>query len=261
MINELLTKIGLNDKEIQVYLTVLQYGKITPAALAKVIGINRTTIYSTAKELVTKGLITEDLGAPTISLIAKPPADLENYIDQEEKQIRQKRELAKRAIHELQAVVKTQQFALPKIVFIPEAELEAYMYKQAKTWNESINKRDGMHWGFQDKTFVANYAKWIDWYWEGGLPEIKELRLLSNEVAELPYKKKFAKRRIRFWDQSAYFTATTWIMGDYVIMIVTSQHPFYLVEIHDAVLAHNMREVFKGIWNSIDKTKEYKEKA
>jgi hypothetical protein len=34
-------------------------------------------------------------------------------------------------------------------------------------------------------------------------------------------------------------------------MIVTGGTPRYLVEIHDAVLAHNMREVFKGIWKTV----------
>jgi len=253
MINELLSKIGLNDKEVQVYLTVLQHGKITPAALSKVVGINRTTVYSTAKELVAKGLITEDLAGPTKSLIARPLEDLELFVENEERAVRKKKELAKRAIMELQSVVKTQQFALPKIVFIPEAELEAYLYKQTPTWFESINKRDGIYWGFQDQTFVANYEKWIDWTWEHAEPQFKELRLISNEVAEEIKKKKFAKRNIRFWDQSKNFTATTWINGDYVIMIVTNQHPHYLVEIHDAVLAHNMREVFKGIWATMGK--------
>lgn len=254
MINELLSKIGLNEKEIQVYLTVLQYGKISPTALSKALGINRTTIYSVAKELVLKGLIIEDLGSPTISLIAKPPQELEVFIDQEEKQIRQKRELAKRAIHELQSMVKTQVFTLPKIVFIPEAEIEGYLYKQTKIWNDSIMKRDGIYWGFQDQTFVANYEKWIDWYWEGGNTQIDlKLRLLSNEVAEKIKKKKFIRRDIRFWNQSKNFTATTWVMGDYVTLIVTNQKPHYLVEIHDAVLAHNMREVFKGIWNTLEK--------
>jgi hypothetical protein len=31
-------------------------------------------------------------------------------------------------------------------------------------------------------------------------------------------------------------------------MAMTRQHQFYLVEIHDAMLAHNMREVFKTLW-------------
>lgn len=253
MINELLAKIGLNDKEIQVYLTVLQQGKISPAALSKVVGLNRTTVYSVSKELVAKGLITEDLGSPTISLIAKPAEELEMMIVREEREVHGKKELAKRAIHELQSVVKTQSFALPKIVFIPEAEIEGHLYKQSEIWNKSVNSRDGIWWGFQDQTFVASYEKWIDWYWENVKPDITQLRLLSNESAEQIKTKKFAKRQIRFWDQSKNFTATTWVTGDYITTIVTNQKPHYLVEIHDAVMAHNMREVFKGIWKTMEK--------
>jgi len=253
MVNELLGRIGLNDKEIQVYLTVLQYGKITPAALSKVLGINRTTIYSTAKELVTKGLITEDLAGPVKSLIARPVEDLELFVENEERVVRKKKELAKRAITELRSVVKTQQFALPKIVFVPEAEIEAHLHKQSKVWDKSILKYDSTWWGFQDETFVKHYEKWIDWYWETAGDRHIKLKLLSNEAAEKIKKKKFDRRLIEFWGQSKDFTSTIWINGDYVVMIVTNQKPHYLVEIHDAVLAHNMREVFKGIWNTMEK--------
>lgn len=65
-------------------------------------------------------------------------------------------------------------------------------------------------------------------------------------------KKKFPRREIRFWEASEDFTATTWILGNYVVMIVAQEHPHYLVEIHDAVLSRNLREVFKGIWKSLD---------
>ena len=57
------------------------------------------------------------------------------------------------------------------------------------------------------------------------------------------------EKQIKFWKNSNNFTATTWVAGDYLIMTVTNQHPHYLVQIHDATLAHNMREMFKGIWN------------
>src|SRR3989344_5726073 len=253
MINELLGKIGLNGKEIQVYLTILQQGKIAPTALSKVVGLNRTTVYSVAKELVAKGLVTEALGSPTISLIAKPLKELETMVMREEREAHAKKELVTRAIQELQSIVKTQQFALPKIVFVPEAEIEAHLYKQTSLWDKSILKYDGIWWGFQDETLVSNYEKWIDWYWETGSNPQTKLKLLSNEAAEKIKKKKFERRQIRFWGPSQEFSATTWILGDYVVMIVTNQKPHYLAEIHDAVLAHNMRQVFKGIWNTMEK--------
>ena len=56
------------------------------------------------------------------------------------------------------------------------------------------------------------------------------------------------RRQIRFWEGDSDFTGTLWMVGDYIIMIQTVERPFYLVEIHDAVLAHNMREVFKKLW-------------
>ncbi len=45
------------------------------------------------------------------------------------------------------------------------------------------------------------------------------------------------------------FTANTWVCGDYLILISTHQRPFYLIEIHDAMLAYNIRELFKKLWD------------
>ncbi len=250
MINELLKNLGFGDKEAAVYLTLLQHGKLTPASLAKISKLNRTTVYSTAKELVQKGVIAEDLGSKNLYLIAKPPQDLAILAQKEEKQLEEKRAIIKNAVEELQAITKGTQYTIPKIVFVAEDELDNHLYKQTPIWDKSIMERDGMYWGFQDHTLVEQYEKYIDWYWETGSDPRIILQLLSNEADEIVKKKKFARRRIRYWEESHNFTATTWIMGDFVVMIVTNQHPHYLIEIHDAALAHNQRELFKGIWKS-----------
>jgi hypothetical protein len=46
------------------------------------------------------------------------------------------------------------------------------------------------------------------------------------------------------------FSATTWVTGEYVIMLYTQQHPHYLIEIHDARFSQNMRELFKQLWET-----------
>lgn len=43
---------------------------------------------------------------------------------------------------------------------------------------------------------------------------------------------------------------TQWVAGDYVINIITSHKPHYLVEIKDAVMAENLREMLKGMWET-----------
>lgn len=254
MINELLKSLGFGDKEILVYLTLLQHGKLSPASLAKITKLNRSTVYSTAKELSEKGVIIEDLGGKTLYLVAKPPQELNSLAQREEKQLQEKRAIIKNAVEELQSLTKGTQYTIPKIVFKAQDELDSYLYSQTPTWDKSILKYDDTWWGFQDHTFVQTYEKWIDWYWEKGSDPKTTLKLLSNESAEKIKKKKFNRRQIAFWDQSHNFSATTWILGDFVVMIVTNQKPHYLVEIHDSALAHNLREVFKGIWKTQIKT-------
>ncbi len=250
MVNDLLKQLGFGDKETAVYLTLLQHGKLTPASLAKIVGFNRTTVYSVAKELAQKGVIAEDLGGKTLFLVAKPPQDLMLLTQKEEKQLEEKKAVIKNAMGELQAIAKPTQYTIPKIIFVAQDEVNAHLYSQTPVWDKSILQYDGVWWGFQDHTFVQNYEKWIDWYWERGSNPKTSLKLLSNEAAEQIKKKKYARRQIRFWAQSHNFRATTWILGDFVVMIVTNQRPHYLVEIHDAVLAHDMREVFKGVWDT-----------
>lgn len=251
MIQEILKQLDFTDKEIEVYLTILESGKVTPTDVAKLTGINRTTVYSVAKELIKRGVVAEDLGGQTLYLVALPPQDLKSVVQKEEKKLEEKKSLVEKAIAELQNYARDTKYSVPKIVFIGEDDLENYLYKQTAVWNESIMKYDGCWWGFQDQSFVRYYEDWIDWYWQTGSPKNMKLKLLSNESAEKIKKKKYENRKIKFWDDSKDFTATTWINGDYVVMIVTTTRPHYLVEIHDSVLAHNMREVFKGIWKTV----------
>lgn len=251
MINDILKKMGFNEKEVDLYLAILQRGKITPADLARITGINRTTVYSATKELIKKGVIAEDLGGEIMYLVALPPQDLNLVIKKEEQKLMEKKDLVAKAIVELSSLAKYTKYSVPKIVYIAEDDIENYLYKQTPAWNESLMKYGGCWWGFQDASFVKYFEKWIDWYWQTGSPKEMQLQLLSNKSAETAKKKKYPNRKIKIWKGAKDFTATVWINGDYVVMIITGQSPKYLVEINDTVLAHNMREIYKGIWESI----------
>lgn len=245
---ESLKILGLNDKQIQVYLSVLQQGRATAITLARITKINRTTVYSVAKELIEKGLIAEDLGGSTSYFVARSPEELQYLVEREELAIRKKKNAAREVIDELQKLMGNSAYAAPKINFVEEKNLDKYLYRQTPIWDASCLQYDGHWWGFQDKTFVKYYEKWIDWYWEGGGKPSVQLKLISNESAETLKKKKFARRQIKFWQSSGEFTASTWVLGDYVVSIVTSQRPHHLVDMHDPVLAANLRAIFKKMW-------------
>lgn len=252
MSRAMLGKLGFSEKEIEVYLVLLQHGKMSPAEVAKLTRISRPTVYSVAKELVRKGVVLEDLGGSSRSLIAKQPEDLAILVNREQKVLDAKKTLVESAITELQKVAQSSKYSIPKIVFIPEEEIDNYLYKQTPIWDASIKKTKTFYWGFQDPSLVEHYQTWIDWYWQR--PETAALRLLTNQsnIEETMSTKGYAKREIRLWSGASSFTATTWVMGDYVVMINTGNHPFYLVEFHDAMMAENLRQLFSGIWNTLN---------
>ncbi len=253
MIPSLLRQLGLNTHEIDVYLAILQHGKVSATQLSTLTKINRTTIYSIAKQLAKRGIIAEDLGTSKRLFVAKPPQDLDILLRRQEYDLEEKRHLLQNSLSELEKLAKSSQYSIPKIVFIEEEGIRDYLYKQTPTWNKSLTEVDPTWWGFQDTTLVEHYEDWIDWYWQEANPENINLKLLSSQtdIETAMEAKHYARRQIKFWREATNFTASTWINGDYVVMIMTQQKPHYLVEIHDKTLAHNMRQVFKGIWASL----------
>ncbi len=241
-------KLGLSNKEIEIYLMLFAQGKTTPARLAKITGINRSTVYAVLSQLKERKLVREDITTKILYFSPAPAEDVENLFYKEQEGLKEKKKIAVKLAEELEKMPQSKTYSVPKIRFVQEGDLEEFLYKQMDKWQENLQTSDKTFWGFQDHTFVENYQDWLDWVWKNYTDVF--VKLLSNRSKiEEQVKNRFSKNRhIHFLSEQLDFSGTTWIMGDYLVMIVTRQKPFYLVEIHDAVLAHNMREVFKKIW-------------
>ena len=254
MIQTTLQQLGFSPKEIDVYLAVLKKNRILPADVAKATNLNRSTVYSIANELKKRGVLNEDLAGPVRYLVALPPEDLVQLAAKDERELQKKKKLINEAVTELRSFVASAVYTPPKISFITQEEINAFLYKRSEIWNKSIIKRDKTWWGFQDHTLVDTYREWIDWFWKSSpLHDNIELKLLSNKSETEKEMKKagYERRQIKFWKHANEFTSSIWVVGDYLVMIMTRENPHYLVEIHDEHLAQNMREVFKGIWKDM----------
>jgi len=149
----------------------------------------------------------------------------------------------------LEKIAKDTKYIIPKINFVPEEDIDNYLRKRADEWDKSILTYDKTWWGFQDSLFVENYSDWIDWYWTNSRPEIS-LKLLSNEgQKELEIKDRYKQRQLKYFKNDHNFSSTIWINGDYIIVIQTSERPFYLFEIKERGLAKSLRYMFKKLWN------------
>ncbi|MEK7510636.1 MAG: helix-turn-helix domain-containing protein [Patescibacteria group bacterium] len=247
-LNKALETLGFSAKEIQVYLTVLKLGKTTPAEVAKITKIGRPTVYNIAKSLLTKGVIAEDKADSVLHLVALPPEGLKASLEQTRVELAKREEIIEETIEQLAVMRSEDTYPVPKLRFIEEGELRDHLFQNAVKWNESTLGKDGVWYGFQDHSFVENYADWIDWTVRKFKDTDYKVRLFSNaSKIEERLEGKIPTRTIKFLKDSR-FTATTWVVGDYLVMISSRKSPFYLVEIHDALMAENMREVFKNMW-------------
>lgn len=247
---ETLKALGFDEKEIAVYLEVLRRGRALPSLVAAATGINRATVYSVANKLVEKGVIAEDVGAKTMYLVALSPENLLSVLEAKKRGLKREEELVRKTIAELAAVPRNKQFTLPKIRFIDDYEIQDFLETRVDAWNESVRNMDGSWWGFQDPTFVEQYGSWIRGWFDRASSRGLRVQLVSNPTQSEKEMQQMVpeERDIRFLKEKSDFTATVWVVGEYIVMIYTQEKPFYLIEIYNPVFAQNMREVFKILW-------------
>ena len=251
MLHDRLTKLDLNDKERAVYSAIVQAGKASTARISRMTGINRTTVHGVCGELAKKCLVRESVGEKVAYWMPREGNDLDRIVAREREALAQTEDTVSALKEALKAMPGSKTFSIPKLRHIDEEELGSYLHEASPRWNESILAAGGgtTWWGFQDHTFVEHYEKWIVWYWKHA-PQDIDLKLFTNDstIEKHMVRQNIARRQIRFWEGDSAFTGTLWVTGDYITMIQTAEHPFYLVEIRDAVLAHNMREIFRKLW-------------
>lgn len=254
MKQDLLRSLGLSEKEIRTYNAVLKEGALGPTVLAKRIGVNRTTVYNTARSLVEKGLLIEDMTKrPRVFAVASP-ADIDKLITEERERLEKRENTLKEFSEELVQNAAETSYPVPKIRFVEEGKIEKFLHQESPKWSKILEKLDEpVWWGFQDNSFAEHYEKWTAWYWKKA-PASVHLKLLTNQSEiEKKIRTKYPRRNLKVWKDAVNFISSTWVIGDYVVMINTRHYPFYLFEIHDALLSHDLREIFKSAWKNNEK--------
>jgi predicted transcriptional regulator len=248
---EQLTKLGLSRTEADIYLALIEHVKLTPARISKITGINRATVYAALSELVKKGIVSEDLSGKTKFFMVLSPENLANYTKKEKQEVLKKERIIKELVPELELLPKSKNFSIPKIQFVEGKNIKDFIHKQTPIWDQSmIDHNKTTWWGFQDHTFVENeeYREHIFWYWKRAPKEI-DLKLFTNQsdIEEAMKSKKLDRRKMKFW-KGDDIKSTQWIVGEYIVSIVTRGKLHYLVQIRDVVLAESIRNFVKHSW-------------
>lgn len=252
MDENLLSSLGLTTSEAKVYKAVLKAREIDPAALGKATGIKRTTAYSIARGLVEKGLIREDASRRPRVFIPAGPEDLGLAIDTDKKRSEERQELLRKLSEQVSLATAEDSYPVPRIKFIEESKLEQYFYQIFPLMTESmLETKEYGFWGYQDGTLVDYFEDQLHWYWKHTSEEISVYLLTNLSQGERRMSGKYERRNMKYWGEATNFLSSIWIAGDYVLMINTRQKPFYAIEIHSKLLAHDQREVFRNLWELV----------
>jgi len=248
MNEKMLSSLGMNAGEIKIYKALFKMREGSPAQLAKSVGIRRTTAYSIVHGLTERGFLIENPAKRPRTFTIAQSADIDTVLREDRQRLALREKVLRQFASELSRAASEDSYPVPLIRFVGEDKMEKYLYNEP--WSKTTYVSDSTWWGFQDHTYVENFPHVIDWFWKKH-PNKISLKLLSNQVISETEKKlkwRHPRRQIKYWNKATNFLSSTWVVGDYVILVNTRRHPFYLVEIHDATLANDQREVFKNLW-------------
>lgn len=248
---EKLTRFGLTDKQIQVYLALLGKGSVTPLELSRQTNINRSTAYRILDSLVKLGLVEELIDQKTSLFTAQSPAKLHVLLTQREAEIDTLKATLPTLIQDLSVTSDIGSSSQTKVVYFRDRSgLQQLLWNtlQAKgevvgygylDWNECLGKK------FAEKLRVEYIQK-----------PLKSREIVNSEAmgplknftdhAEA-YSKVYQMRGIQ--RSKLIINHDTYIYDSVFAFSHFIKGELFGVEIHNAEIAHTQKQMFDLLWN------------
>jgi predicted DNA-binding transcriptional regulator len=103
-VRQLLGRLGLDEKEVEVYLALFPLRVARVAAISKAAGQSRSHTYLVLRSLERKGLVSEIERGKVIHFVAEPPERLLAYLEDKEREIRSLKPLVQGVLPLLQNI-------------------------------------------------------------------------------------------------------------------------------------------------------------
>lgn len=152
--------LGLGDKEIRVFLVLLQESSLRVQSIAKKARLNRTTTYGILKALGEKGLVSSADRKGITEYQSIEPQQLLSYIDRKRDRLRERRDEIKAVVPEIKKL-REKSDVLPRIRFFEGIEGMKQAYEDTLEGNESKELLDITG---TDAIFRRMGKEWIEYY-------------------------------------------------------------------------------------------------
>ena len=241
ILNEILEKFGLSEKESVIYLAILQLGQSSVSDIAKKAEIKRTTVYRMIDELIRLGLITKVPKTKKNLFIAVNPEILLENLERKEKMIKESLPLFK-------AIYNTSE-TKPKIKFFEGKEgIKTLLYDSIKN-NKS--KKILWIWPIKDALQILGKDENLNYIRERIKRKIysKNIRPKEKEmgIKETASAKKYL-REVRFSPKNMDYSVTVGIYDNKVSVFSSEKECFgFLIE--SSEFTQLMSQIYYVLWN------------
>jgi predicted DNA-binding transcriptional regulator len=240
-----LQEFGLTEKEIRVYLKLLELGSATSGELMRALSLYSKTVYEILDRLIDKGLVSFVISSNIKHFEAENPEKFLDILSEEEAQLKKREATIKEILPGL--------IAHRKLGREPQ---EATIYKGKnglKSVFEDILKGKGEVLVFGGGgRFKATLGPYSDlWHKKRGKLGIP-LRVLWNESlrSRTDYLKAFKLIRVRFLPKEFDNPAPAMIYRDKVAIMIWSENPIATL-LRSSEVASTFRSYFDTLWDKI----------
>ncbi len=243
-----LKKLGLSDREIEIYLFGLGAGPSTAQNIANATKIKRPTVYVDLERLKQLGLVNQNFKGKKKLFEMAPPEKLLRITEREKEETEEKEEGIKNIITSLRAIANKSELASDVKIFEGFPAIEEILSEFARIKNSTYAISSGT---YLEKSKWANFMKNIASIRERQKnkiyiitdPHPLEIKLYLRENTDI--------REYRFLPFGLKLPSMMFICED-KIALISMQEPYSSILIKNRTIAETEKFMFDSLWKELE---------
>lgn len=243
----LLQRIGLDEKETQVYLTLLALRSARASTLAEAAGQSRSHTYLVLQSLIARGLVSKIEQGKVLRFVAESPEHLISYLDDRTLELTELSTLVRGALPQLKSLT-SQTVTEPRVTLLHGIDGMKQVYREIfpNTFCALFNP-EAMY-----RTFGTGIPQLILKDSQGLLGR----DLLVDNAASTRFIRENAQSEeyeIRLLPKGVSFEVDTMVFGN-VIILMAYDSAHTIIRIENQNIADSFRATFEVLWKGARKT-------
>ncbi len=256
-LSQFLSRLNFEKNEINVYLTLNNYGSLTVAEIAKTSDVPRTSVVRNVEKLIKKGIVSKKTKNGETKYIAESPESLKALILEEEEHLRTRLDYINSVHGQLGEIIKV--FKEEKKEEKNEA-IEVRYYEGKKGFLDASDRT--LDFADDEVLFYSNHDKWRKVYdIEYDLKYYVPKRVSKNiKNRSLVIKNKLGKelkensdgklRQVKYLPPTFDFDTTFIIYKDNVSIMI-SDKPYTAINIKSKAVYKTFTNLFNNLWKMV----------